>query len=189
MVFEEKMAVLGDGSAVVLRSPREEDAEGLLAYLDLVRHETGGIMFAPEDDLPTLEFERKWIRGNRESAGGVQVTAFADGCIVASCNLTPTKFYRQRHAAGLGISVLKAWHGRGLGTLLMRELIEWPQDHDDLELLHLTVFADNPAAIHVYEKVGFVHDGLQRRRVKRDSGDYADVVSMSLWLADVSPVG
>jgi L-phenylalanine/L-methionine N-acetyltransferase len=42
----------------------------------------------------------------------------------------------------------------------------------------LTVFADNFPAIHLYEKFGFEHEGVQRAFAFR-SGAYADILNMA----------
>jgi putative acetyltransferase len=44
--------------------------------------------------------------------------------------------------------------------------------------IELTVFTDNAAAIHLYEKHGFVIEGTNRQYAFRD-GQYADVYTMA----------
>lgn len=49
----------------------------------------------------------------------------------------------------------------------------------DLHRVNLHVFSTNAAAIHLYEKVGFVHEGVLRQAAHID-GRYVDVVVMGI---------
>ncbi len=180
-VFETKTITLRDGAVVTRRSADEVDAQRLIDYLDQVRRETDGIMFNPADDLPTLDEERKWVRGVRDNDGSVQIAAEVDDRLVALAGMDCSKRVRQRHSAGVGISIRDGWRDRGLGTALMRELVDWARAHPELEQLTLCVFHDNPRAHAVYRKVGFMEDGRLPRRAKRH-GRFVDFVEMSLWL-------
>ncbi len=182
-LFENKTIVLPDGAEVLLRSPRVEEATQLLVYLDAVRSETNGIMYSPADRLPSLEEERQWVRGHTGNDDAVHVAAEVGGEIVALAGVDPTRFTRQSHLAGVGISIREKWCSRGLGSILMRELIEWSRERPGLKMLTLCVFANNPRAQAVYRKVGFREDGRLPRRAKVND-DYVDIIEMSLWLED-----
>ncbi|MEM1027372.1 MAG: GNAT family protein [Planctomycetota bacterium] len=180
-VFEPKTLTLRDGAAVSLRTPVEDDAPQLIEYLDAMRKETTGILFAPEDPLPTVEWERNWVRGRREGRGVMILTEDDAGQIVSLCSVEPGGRSRTAHRGEVGISLRAAWCDRGLGTQLMDELVAWSEAQPDLDLLTLCVYADNPRAIRVYEKVGFVHEGRRRWHIKRD-GQYVDQIEMSRWV-------
>jgi RimJ/RimL family protein N-acetyltransferase len=180
-LFTPKTVTLPDGAEVLLRSPQESEAQGLLDYLDAVRRESDGIMFDPADDLPSLAEERAWVRRNIESNGGVHVAAVVEGQIVGLAGIDRAKFVRQRHSAGVGISIRDSWCGRGLGTVIMGELVVWAREHPEIEQLTLCVFDTNPRAQAVYQKVGFLEDGrLPHRAIV--NGRHIDLVEMSLWL-------
>lgn len=183
-LYENKTIVLPDGAEVLLRSPEVSEAAQLLEYLDAVRCESQGIMFDAADDLFSLEEERQWVRKSNESDGEVHVAAVVDDQIIALAGIDRPKFVRQRHIAGLGISIRDKWCDRGLGTLLMRELVGWVREQPELELLTLCVFDNNPRAQAVYRKVGFAEDGRLSKRAKVN-GEYIDLIEMSLWLDGV----
>jgi RimJ/RimL family protein N-acetyltransferase len=44
------------------------------------------------------------------------------------------------------------------------------------------VWPHNDAAIGLYEKVGFEHEGLLRRHYRRSNGEHWDVIVMGLLL-------
>jgi len=51
-----------------------------------------------------------------------------------------------------------------------------------LKRLELEVISTNERAIHVYRKLGFVPEGLHRRKLFKD-GQFHDNLSMALFIA------
>ncbi len=180
-LFEEKTITLPDGTEVLLRSPHVDEAEQLLEYLDAVRRESNGIMYSPEDSIFSVEEERQWIDSGNKDDGGVRIAAVIHDRIVGLSDVRTPRFARQKHTAGIGISIRQEWCDRGLGTAMMHEMVGWARTQPSLELLTLCVFSSNPRAQAVYHKVGFVEDGRLPKRAKVN-GEYIDLVEMSLWL-------
>jgi diamine N-acetyltransferase len=86
-------------------------------------------------------------------------------------------------SAGLGISIGDpADTGRGLGSDMLRSLLEFGFGQLRLERIWLDVYDINPGARRVYERVGFVAEGVLRHATFRE-GRYLDVHRMSI-LAD-----
>jgi putative acetyltransferase len=65
------------------------------------------------------------------------------------------------------MSVHDDFQGRGVGTALMRAMLELADNWLGLRRIELEVWADNAAAIHVYEKFGFVVEGTGRQFARR----------------------
>jgi RimJ/RimL family protein N-acetyltransferase len=87
-------------------------------------------------------------------------------------------------SAGLGISIGDpADTGQGLGTDMLRALLGWAFDMLPLERIWLDVFDFNARAKVVYERVGFVHEGVLRHAIFRE-GRHADVHRMSILSAE-----
>jgi len=70
----------------------------------------------------------------------------------------------------LTISVRPGYRGEGLGSDLLRSLIEWAEANPDVEKLGLAAFATNRLAIVLYERFGFLEEGRRLREVKLESG-------------------
>ena len=187
-IIEPKAVTLRDGEMLTLRTPQVDEAPVLLAYLDCVRRQTPCILFSPEDELPDLEQEKQFIKARRESKHGAFIGAWADDELVALCDWSIGRHYRVQHRGDVAISVVESYHNRGLGTLLMRELVNHALDDPQVEVLHLTVFADNSRAIAVYRKLGFEIDGCKRWNVKREDG-FVDVYTMTSWVGKGEPPG
>ncbi len=85
---------------------------------------------------------------------------------------------RRRHVMGLGIHVLPAWHGRGVGGQLMHALCELADRWLGVLRLELEVYADNERAQRLYRRFGFVEEGRHRAFALRD-GEFVDALSMA----------
>jgi len=81
--------------------------------------------------------------------------------------------------AVLGMWVARPHWDRGYGTDATRTLCRFGFRHMNLQRIELNVFATNPRAVHVYEKVGFRLEGTRRRSQFRGGG-YVDSYLMGL---------
>ncbi len=73
----------------------------------------------------------------------------------------------------------KSFWNSGFGTETTRLMVKHGFETLNLNRIGLDVFETNPRAVHVYEKVGFVHEGRRRQAHYRD-GQYWDVLQMSI---------
>jgi ribosomal protein S18 acetylase RimI-like enzyme len=80
-----------------------------------------------------------------------------------------------------GVYVDKAHRGRGLAKRLLEAVICLARQADGIVLLNLTAYADNHAAIALYESVGFVIYGREPAAICVD-GMLHDDVHMALRL-------
>lgn len=85
---------------------------------------------------------------------------------------------RVRHAAMLGMGVRDDWHGRGVGTALLRAALDMADQWLGLTRIELNVYPDNTPAVRLYRKHGFETEGLLRRASLRE-GQYVDVMVMA----------
>jgi RimJ/RimL family protein N-acetyltransferase len=83
-------------------------------------------------------------------------------------------------SAGLGISIgAAADRGRGHGTAMLRALLRFGFGELRLERIWLDVYDFNPGARRVYQRVGFVDEGVLRHAIYRD-GRYRDLYRMAI---------
>jgi acetyltransferase, GNAT family len=61
---------------------------------------------------------------------------------------------------------------------MMEEMLDWVRDYSTLSRVELEVVAINKKARHLYEKCGFVEEGLIKNGVKIGDG-YEDIVLMA----------
>ena len=106
------------------------------------------------------------------------LVALVKGEIVAMGGLDFPKSPRRRHTAHIGLAVHDKWQGKGVGTALMKALIDIADNWLNLSRIELTVFIDNKTAVKLYEKLGFVIEGTHKKYAFRD-GKYEDVYAMA----------
>ena len=80
---------------------------------------------------------------------------------------------RRKHVGRIGITVHDEWQGKGVGTALMAAAIDLADNWLNLTRLELEVYADNAAAIHLYERFDFTYEGTLRQHAFRN-GKYID---------------
>lgn len=82
-----------------------------------------------------------------------------------------------------------ASQGRGYGGEAMRLLLKFAFHELNLHRVQLSVFSYNTPAIHLYEKLGFVREGVMREALQRD-GHRFDLIHYGLlaseWAAQAS---
>ena len=77
--------------------------------------------------------------------------------------------------------IKKEYWNIGVGTELMKTLIDFAKTNGKTEIMHLGVKADNISAIKLYNKFGFEEIGIYKKFFKID-GIYYDEVLMNLYL-------
>lgn len=162
MRFGEKAFVLKDGRPAVLRSPREEDAEGMLAFIAKASGETDFLLRYPEefaDDTP--EGERALLRRAEDDPAGVMITCLVGGVIAGSCQLSFRTGMKTRHRAGAAIAILREYWNLGIGTEMFREMIRLARARGGVRQIELEFIEGNGRARRLYEKMGFTITGVR----------------------------
>ena len=167
-------------SDFIVRKAHPDDAAAIIAHIKRVADEpNNGISMSSADEFTyTIEEEADIIRGAAEADNKLMVVAEADGEVIAVANC----FGGQRGynwTLSLGITVRQEWRRRGVGKAVMQYMIDWCQKNPSVHRLELWVFPDNPTAIHLYEKLGFEHEGNRRASYLKE-GEYKDLLLMGM---------
>jgi ribosomal protein S18 acetylase RimI-like enzyme len=157
-------------------------AENYFALYDEVRENPDlGISLLPK--RPTMSDEAEWFAQlyRRVLEGtSVAVVAEENGKVVGMCQVDRKVPHEEgRHIGVLGISVARAWRGRGIGRALLLDVIA--RCRDKFELLELSVYASNAAARQLYRSVGFQPWGTLPKGIRR-GGRHTDLEHMVLEL-------
>lgn len=106
------------------------------------------------------------------------VAVLEDGTVIGAAGLHLESNPRMRHVGSVGLMVHADYQNMGVGSALLKTLLDLADNWLMLVRLELTVFADNERAIHLYEKLGFEKEGLKRMTTVRN-GKYADEYMMA----------
>ena len=85
------------------------------------------------------------------------------GEVIGNAGLILATRQRLRHSASLFLMVRDDWQGKGVGSQLMKAVLDLADNWLGLKRIELGVMPDNHHAQALYEKYGFVREGMARR--------------------------
>ncbi len=163
----------------IIREATAKDAEAVIEFTKIIGSESDNLTYGSEGIPITLEQEKAFLDSAKETENSVFYCAWQGPVLVGIASLSGMS-RRMFHRAELGISVLKSYWNKGIGSMLMQKVIDYAKQHD-IEIINLEVRSDNISAIHLYEKYGFKKTGVIPAFLKVDK-EYADFDIMNLDL-------
>ena len=100
------------------------------------------------------------------------------GLIVGQIGMEVFSSPRRKHVANIGMAVSESHQGQGVGDALLSAMLELAGNWLAVKRVELEVYTDNPAALHLYQKHGFVIEGTAKAYAFRN-GEYTDVHLMA----------
>ncbi len=152
----------------------EEHIDGFRACVDEVARER---LYLAMIEAPPPKQVREFVLGNIRSNAPAFV-AVADGVVVGWCDVLAKPRAALAHSGVLGMGVRRQYRGRGMGGALMRATLEAARKRS-LTRVELSVRADNERAKQLYERMGFVVEGICRNYIRLD-GTYHDSYLMAV---------
>jgi len=128
-------------------------------------------------EAPELEKMKSFIKSLPET-GGYQYYALDGETVVGWCDVQVKADESICHTGKIGMGVRIDYRGKGLGRQLLQTCIDhgW---NAGLTRLELEVFASNSRALALYEKLGFVKEGV-KHKARIIDGKHEDIVMMAL---------
>ena len=153
-----KIVVLNDGAEVTLRPEIDSDLEPTWDMFSSLSDES--LMYLP------LGFTRERIEGwfkDIDYDKVLPILGFTksgeDTRMVAGASLSVSKEDIYKHKGDFGITVHDDYQNKGLGKILTQYMLDIARERG-LKKVTLGVVVHNERAIHLYEKLGFVKEGL-----------------------------
>jgi RimJ/RimL family protein N-acetyltransferase len=148
-------------------------------YLQEWLREPGILRWFPmADEVEMDDAAIRWVGFSRYKCS---LTATINGkpCGIATLYLQP--YRKLAHQCEFGIVVGGDCRGKGIGTALIRNLINLGKNFFHIELLHLQVYDKNPA-MRLYHRMGFREFGRQSHWIKEGPDDYRARVFMEKFI-------
>lgn len=166
-----------DGEYIILRGVEATDLE---AYYNFLLDEEMGRLTGSQGEI-SREQTADWIRKISVPAEDrvdlmiiVKETDELIGEVVLN-EIDP-----DNRSANIRIGIRSHEHrGKGYGTEAMTQMLRYGFESLKLHRIHLGVYPFNPRAIHVYEKLGFKRDGVERDALYVD-GEFHNLILMSM---------
>jgi RimJ/RimL family protein N-acetyltransferase len=133
--------------------------------------------FPMQDEIEIDDAVMRWIAFYRYKCS---LTILKDEipCGLATLYLQP--YLKLAHQCEFGIIIGKKYRNEGIGSCLMGCIMHLAKEKFKIELLHLQVYAENPA-INLYTRFGFKEFGRQNHWI-RESDRYVGRVFMERFL-------
>lgn len=166
---------------LTIRNAETSDAEKILLLVKQVMNESPFFPRTSDEFNLTIAQEEDYIKNT-----ALFLVAESNGKIIGSTTLDRSSLSKLNHTVSFGITILKAYSGQGVGSLLIKKIIEWAEANK-VEKIDLEVFEDNTPAISLYKKFGFVEEGRKRKAIKTNNG-YTDIILMARFSSDLYSV-
>lgn len=164
---------------IILRPLCPEDAPSMLRWMndpDTVRYLGYGFLRrrSPEDVMELIR-----MRLDGDLSGECFAIADADsGKYLGQCELMLPDLRAKK--AEIALVLLPEARGKGYAAQALKQLTDYAFTRGGFEKLHLKCALSNTRALKLYEKAGFVREGLLRRDLLID-GRPEDTVLMALF--------
>jgi L-phenylalanine/L-methionine N-acetyltransferase len=157
---------------ITIRAAEPDDADDLAIIFNCPGVVAGTLQ------LPFTSVEQRRERLAEPPPGTHYLVAVVDGRVVGMLGLHLEQGARRRHAANFGMAVHDDFQGQGIGSALLQAMLDLADNWLGLRRTELSVYTDNQAAIHLYEKFGFQLEGTARGYALR-AGQYVDAYMMA----------
>ena len=160
---------------MIFRSVTQNDADDFFKMLCRLDEETDYMMYEPgERRLRAKDSAR--LRSNIDAGtkgGDLMLCALNDSeKIVGFLWADRGKLNRVLHTAYIVVGVLRDYRNCGIGNAFFDRLDVWARECS-VTRLELTVECENSVAVSLYEKHGFIKEGIRRGSMKLN-GRYVD---------------
>ncbi|MHB8069270.1 MAG: GNAT family N-acetyltransferase [Desulfobaccales bacterium] len=168
-----KEGVLKDGTRVVLRPMVKEDREKMLAFFRGLDEKD--LLFLRSDVRDPAVIDH-WVN-HIDPSRVFPLLAEAQGRIVGDATLHMRKVGWKRHLGNVRVVVSKDYQNKGLGSLLINELVELAGEFG-LEKLIAEIHLQAQGALKVFKRAGFSVKAVFEDLVKDLNGRNSDLIVM-----------
>ncbi len=165
-----------------IRDARSSDAPALCEAERAIVREFDGLLVSEPVELTAQAFVERI--GMQAKGRTKMLVAELSGNLLGHASLYPMGLRKVAHVLRLDMCVHLGHWGQGHGTRLLAELLAWARQNPAAHKVELLVRSTNVAAIALYERAGFLHEGRFKDRVRLRDGRFIDDLGMGLVLRE-----
>lgn len=173
------LEVMKEKDIEVYLSPISTDTKAIELYTKWMNDKAINRMLGRTGKIVTFEEQLEWARkqAGKPSFNIIYVEGVNEK-LIGNCSIVLTG--ATSHIGILGINIGdKNYHNKGIGTYIVKSLLDYAFNELNLNTMSLTVSAENKGAIKCYEKAGFIKQGIQRNTDYFD-GKYHNSIYMDI---------
>lgn len=170
------------GVDVLIRSAVKQDATAILELSEGVIGEEIYQLTSASEFKMTIDAQEKWIESHLSKPNHIILVAEMNSKIIGLLDFSNGHRQRIAHTGEFGMSVEKSVRDQGVGSLLLRVLIDWATKNTTIEKIGLNVHSNNERAIALYKKMGFEIEGVRKHDLKYGEGRYIDTTVMGRFV-------
>ena len=145
----------------IIREAVPDDAEKMISYLNQIGGESDNLLHGENEFIVPIEGVKRKLAMSKDSENSIVLIALENEQIIARAELEGYYPARIRHRAKFAISVRKDYWNQGIGTEMLKRIIEQAKEMK-IRVIELEVISDNARGINLYHKMGFVDIGIYK---------------------------
>jgi RimJ/RimL family protein N-acetyltransferase len=161
---------------VQIRQIQNADAKSFRECLDAVARER---CYLAQVEAPPLAKVQQFV-ADSVANDTAQYVATLNGQVVGWCDVFGHWAHALQHVGTLGMGIMAAYRGQGLGRQLIERTLEHALNKKGICRVVLEAREDNHRAIRLYESVGFVREGRALCAMRFDGVFYPAVTMAKL---------
>lgn len=144
--------------AYIIRTIEASDARLFINLQEEILRETE-FMYNTHNELElTVQQLRKNLSRWKRLKNRTILICILEGTFVGYAIIHGYKHSKIKHVASIHLAVKTEYQRQGIGQTLMKEVENWSKERA-ITRLELSVMAHNDRALHLFEKIGFQHEG------------------------------
>ncbi|MFP4460777.1 MAG: GNAT family N-acetyltransferase [Thermotogota bacterium] len=166
--------------SISVRQAKESDAKAIITYIQANQDRYLYMISKTQEMQLDVAYEKKMIRLHDQRENCVFFIALEKDQVVGMLNFVGGNRSRDMHDGEFGLSVHMDYFGKGIGSMLMENLMRWGEKNQVIRRMTLFVMHSNKRAIQLYQRFGFSIEGVRRKAVRFEDGRVQDLVMMGI---------